>query len=80
MTIADSILALIERKERRKRRPSLTAQDIAEMLYGPNGYQQLVDPTLRELVAAERLDQRGEGGPDDPFTYHTHFTPVERRD
>jgi len=47
MTIADDIEALIKRK----RRLSLTEEDIADMLFGQNNaYQQRVNSACRQLV------------------------------
>jgi hypothetical protein len=74
MTIADDIEALVKRK----RRLSLTEEDIADMLFGQNNaYQQRVNSACRQLVNEGRLLRRGEGGPADPFTYHV--PPIRRR-
>lgn len=68
MTIADDILALIERKQHRLH---LTEEDIAEMLYGQRrAYQQRVNSACRDLVAAKKLVREGRGGPADPYWYH----------
>jgi hypothetical protein len=75
MTVADDILALVQRKQHRL---NLTEEDIAEMLFGQNnGYQQRVNSDCRLLVDAGKLERRGKGGPADPFTYHT--PPIPRR-
>jgi len=74
MTIADDIEALIKRK----RRLSLTEEDIADMLFGQNNAsQQRVNSACRQLVAEKRLVRQGHGGPSDPYTYHP--PPIERR-
>jgi hypothetical protein len=74
MTIADDIEALVKRK----RRLSLTEEDIADMLFGQNNaYQQRVNSACRQLVKERRLVRQGKGGPDDPYTYHP--PPVTRR-
>jgi hypothetical protein len=75
MTIADDIVALIERKQHRLR---LTEEDIAQMLFGQDkGYQQRVNSNCRLLIEAGKLVRHGSGGPADPFTYHT--PPIKRR-
>ncbi len=74
MTIADDIEALVNRK----RRLSLSEEDIADMLYGQNNaYQQRVNSACRRLVEEKRLVRHGKGGPSDPFTYHP--PPINRR-
>jgi hypothetical protein len=66
MTIADDIVALVERK----RRLRLTEEDIADMLFGQgNAYQQRVNAQCRLLVKAGRLVRHGKGGAAHPFTY-----------
>lgn len=74
MTIADDILALVERK----RRLRLTEEDIADMLFGQHhSYQQRVNSDCRLLVQQGRLVRHGKGGPADPYTYS--LAPVHRR-
>jgi hypothetical protein len=78
MTIADDIVALVERKQRRKRPLHLTEEDIAEMLFGQDkAYQQRVNQDCRLLVGQGKLVRDGEGGPADPFTYS--LPPISRR-
>jgi hypothetical protein len=74
MSIADEILALVERK----RRLSLTLEDIAEMLYGQkDGYPQRVEKPCQKLVKEKKLVKCGNGGEADPYTYH--LPPIMRR-
>jgi hypothetical protein len=74
MTIADDIEALVNRK----RRLSLTEEDIADMLFGQhNAFKQRVNPACRQLVAEKRLVRQGNGGLSDPYTYHP--PPIKRR-
>jgi hypothetical protein len=74
MTIADDIEALIKRK----RRLSLTEEDIADMLFGQNNTsQQRVNSACRQLVEERRLVRQGKGGANDPYTYHP--PPIKRR-
>jgi hypothetical protein len=75
MTIADDIVALVQRKHRLR----LTEEDIADMLYGQNhGYQQRVNSDCRLLVQQGRLVRHGKGGPADPYTYS--LPPIKRRE
>lgn len=64
MALADDIEALV------KRRPGLTEAEIAQHLFGAEGYQQRVNQTCRRLVAQNRVVRRNQGGPGDPFAYH----------
>ncbi len=57
-----------------RRTPGLTATEIARMLYGADGYHQRVGTTCTALVKAGRAEQRGKGGPGDPFIYF----PIKR--
>lgn len=63
MSIADSILDLVER------RPGLTEVQLAEELFGGGSHQQRVNATCRRLVAEGQLERRGKGGRTEPFTY-----------
>ncbi len=63
MTVADDIEALVAR------RPGLTEAELANSLFGGEGYQQRVNSTCRRLVRKGRLQRRGTGGPADPFRY-----------
>lgn len=53
-----------------RRKPGMTAPDIARALFGGAGIQQQVNPSLLGLSREGRIDRRGYGGPGDPFTYH----------
>jgi hypothetical protein len=78
MTIADDIVDLVERKQRRPQPLHLTEEDIAEMLFGQDkAYQQRVNQDCRFLVDQGRLVRHGSGGPSDPFTYS--LPPINRR-
>ena len=52
------------------KQPSLTERELAEVIFGPNGYQQQVNPTCRSLLARGLVERRGEGGPGDPYRYY----------
>jgi hypothetical protein len=52
-----------------RRRPGLTARDIAHELFGLNGYGERVGAECRALVHIGRIERRGKGGPGDPFRY-----------
>ena len=47
-----------------------TERDIAETIFGPDGYQQQVNSTCRELLAQGLFERRGEGGLRDPCRYY----------
>jgi hypothetical protein len=76
MTVADKIKALLQRKQHRL---NLTAEDIAEMIYGEKGAQQDVNTVCLQLVEAKELERLGKGGQNDPFCYRIYVTPIERR-
>ena len=66
MTIADDILDLLKRK----RRPRLTALDIAEILYWEDKtYQQRVAVSCLMLYEQGSLARHGTGSLADPHTY-----------
>lgn len=65
MTVADRIQDLVAR------RPGLTEAQIAEELFGADGYQQRVNSTCRRLVRQSRLERRGNGYQADPYAYHS---------
>jgi hypothetical protein len=44
--------------------------EIAVNIFGRRQYYKPVHQECRRLVEAGRLLRRGEGGQDDPFTYH----------
>ena len=60
----ETIVALI------RKHPGSTATQIAEGLYGFEGYHQRVSNTLRLLCAVGRIERRGSGGPGEPFRYY----------
>ena len=64
MALADDIEALVARK------PGLTEAQLADELFGGDGYQQRVNSTCRRLVKNERVVRHGNGYQSDPFTYH----------
>jgi hypothetical protein len=64
MALADDIISVLRKK------PGLTAMEITLTIFGrryPHAY--LVRYRCRQLVDAGRLERRGKGGQDDPFTY-----------
>jgi hypothetical protein len=61
MTIADIIIRELRRK------PGLTAMEIAVNVFGRHPYKQRVNHACRGLIDAGRLKRRGKGGPGDPF-------------
>ena len=69
-------------KEVIHRTPGLTATQIAEILFGPDGYHQRVASMCLALWEHGRVERRGNGGPGDPFTYYPGVerssTPVNR--
>jgi hypothetical protein len=60
----ETIVALI------RKQPGSTATQIAEGLYGFEGYHQRVSNTLRLLCAVGRIERRGGGGPGEPYRYY----------
>jgi hypothetical protein len=64
MTVIDDVVALISA------RPGLTECQIAESLFGRKGQQQRVNPVCRRLLREGRVERRGQGYSQDPFTYH----------
>jgi hypothetical protein len=50
--------------------PGLTAQQIAGILFGVNGYAERVHAACSALAYAARVKRQGAGKPGDPFTYH----------
>lgn len=65
MTVADQIEALVAQ------RSGLSEPEIAEALFGSDGYQQRVNSTCRRMLREGRLVRSGKGGVNDPFTYFT---------
>ena len=54
--------------------PGLTAREIAEKLFGSDGYQERVDAACRRLIEQKRVRRHGEGHAGKPYRYH----PVTR--
>jgi len=50
--------------------PGKTQRDIAEGLYGKNGYQQQVNQEVRGCVFLGYLREEGRGGTGDPYRYY----------
>lgn len=66
-----SLATILERiKERVVERPGLTEAELAQAIFGRDGYQQRVNSTCRRMIARGEIERRGDGGPADPFTYH----------
>ena len=57
------------------KQPGLTEVELAEAVYGPSGYGQLVNPLCRTLLRRGRVVRLGKGYAD-PFRYY----PVEAAD
>ena len=62
-TIADRLLVLI------RNHPGRTERELAETLFGQNGYQQRVNQVLRSLIKEKRVRRQGRGGSGEPFRY-----------
>jgi len=62
--------AMLDRLEKLIRdRPGLTATQLAEELYGIDGYHERVGGACRTLARVDKVERRGRGGPGDPYTY-----------
>ena len=46
-----------------------TEAQLAEAIFGQEGYQQRVNGDCRLLVDRGKVERRGDGGPADPFRY-----------
>ena len=57
-------------KERIAERPGLTEAELAQAIFGMEGYQQRVSSTCRLMIAQGQIERHGDGGRTDPFTYH----------
>ena len=68
-TIADKLLCLI------RKHPGNTEGELAEILFGPEAYQQRVNGNCRLLIRRRLVERRGEGGPSDPYRYYLTDTP-----
>ena len=51
-------------------RPGLTATQLAEKLFGIEGYHERVAGACRTLVRAGKAERHGAGGPGHPYTYY----------
>jgi len=69
MAVADEIEALV------RKRPGMTEAELAEALFGQDGYQQRVNSTCRRLVKQGRVHRRGGGYQSDPFRYFSDPGP-----
>ena len=64
MTLADDIINEL------RQNPGLTVAEITLNIFGRRyPYKQKVSKECRRLVKGGRLERRGNGGQDDPFTY-----------
>lgn len=63
-TIADVLLFLIEK------RPGRTERELAQAIFGRNGYQQQVNGDCNLLLNRGLVERRGVGGPSDPYRYY----------
>lgn len=63
-TLGEVLVFLIEKG------PGRTEAQLAEAVYGNDGYQQQVNSECRFLLQQRRIERRGDGGPADPFRYH----------
>jgi len=63
MALIDDLEALIAK------RSGLTEAELAEILFGPDAYQQRVNSTCRRLIKQGRVVRHGKGY-SDPYTYH----------
>jgi hypothetical protein len=52
------------------RSPGLTATEIAQTLFGIDGYRERVGAVCQSLIKSGRVSRHGAGGPGHPFTYH----------
>jgi hypothetical protein len=50
--------------------PGLTESELAQALFGMDGYQQRVNSTCRRLIGRGEVERLGSGGASDPYTYH----------
>ena len=61
------LIDTVERLIREK--PGCTATQLAQALFGLDGYQERVSPACRALCACGRVRRQGNGGPGDPYRY-----------
>ena len=63
-TILDVLQFLI------KEGPGRTERELAESIFGKEGYQQRVNSECNMLIIQGQVERRGKGGPSDPYRYH----------
>jgi len=75
MAVMDDILREVRIKEGR------TEDELAALIFGRDqAYQQRVNPACRQLVAEGTVIRKGNGGPNDPYTYWLPADPpINRR-
>jgi hypothetical protein len=61
--LIDDVERIIEEK------PGSTATELALTLYGRDGYQEQINPSLRTLCSLGRIQRCGIGGHVDPYRY-----------
>ncbi len=49
--------------------PGRTERELAQAIFGDAGYQQRVNQDCSLLLQYEQIKCKGNGGPNDPFTY-----------
>lgn len=64
LKIADALVFLIENG------PGRTEAELAEAIFGDQGYQQRVNGDCNLLVNRGAIERRGSGGPSDPYRYY----------
>ena len=65
MSITEQVKQII------RQNPGLTATQLTRIMRGHDGYQERIDPTLRDLLEQGHIQRRGTGGPGSPYTYYT---------
>jgi hypothetical protein len=70
--LANKIEDLVKRKYRRL---DLTEEDIAEFIFGDACHQSRVNEACRWLVAEKRLERKGKGVANSPYTYRPYDQP-----
>ncbi len=58
--------------------PGRTEAELAEAIFGKNGYQQRVNQECRMLSESGMIERRGSGGQADPFKYYPKATNAHR--
>ncbi|WP_156510579.1 hypothetical protein [Labrenzia sp. OB1] len=57
-------------KERVAEQPGLTEAELAQAIFGMDGYQQRVNSTCRRMITRGEIERHGDVGSTDPFTYY----------